>query len=128
MGTYCDKVIIARFLTTGRPWERRGARTGKGGGSKAVPASRTGNRLIRMERIDRVSTSASGGVLGWRYGVSMHTDLDTCMVLTFRICPNNLGVSFSQAVAATLPSGGSSAVIVLSAAKPLEDKKQDNFA
>lgn len=54
--------MIARLRTTGRGWERRATRTVNGGGLKSVAAIWEGKRVMRIERIDRVSTSASGGV------------------------------------------------------------------
>jgi hypothetical protein len=54
--------MMARLRTTGRGWERRVASTVRGGGLKGVAAIWVGKRVIRIERIDRVSTNASGGV------------------------------------------------------------------
>lgn len=58
--------MIARFLTTGRVWDKSGARTFKGGGESAALDKWAGKRLISIDRIDSVSTRASGGVLGWK--------------------------------------------------------------
>lgn len=55
---------MARFRTTGRWWANKGARTVSGCGFKVVLDRLEGNRLIRMDRIERVSISVSGGVSG----------------------------------------------------------------
>jgi len=58
--------MMARLRTTGRGWESRAARTVKGGGLKVMAAIWAGKRVIRIERMDKVSTSASGGVSGYK--------------------------------------------------------------
>lgn len=65
MGITCESVTMARFLTTGRWWERRGARTRSGEGLKIVVDMWFGNLLIRIDKIANVSTRASGGVDGY---------------------------------------------------------------
>jgi hypothetical protein len=66
MGITCESVTMARFLTTGRWWERRGARTRSGEGLKIVVDMWFGNLLIRIDKIANVSTRASGGVDGYK--------------------------------------------------------------
>lgn len=69
---------------------------------------------MRIERIESVSTSASGGVSGCCRAVKQMPPREKGG-LTLSIWPRSFGVSFAQADAATFPSGGSSAVIVLRA-------------
>jgi hypothetical protein len=63
-GTNWERVRIARLRTAGRGWERREVRRGSGSRARGGLVTWVGKREIRMERIESVSMSVSGGVLG----------------------------------------------------------------
>lgn len=54
---------MARFRTAGRGCESIGVSTCMGWTSK--PIKYPGKRLIKIDKIERVSMRVSGGVLGW---------------------------------------------------------------
>jgi hypothetical protein len=64
MGMNWETVVMARLRTTGREWDSSGGRTLSGCGVKVAFERLFGKRLIRIERMERVSTRVSGGVLG----------------------------------------------------------------
>ena len=55
---------IARFLTAGRVCVRRGAMAVSGWGVRDGSTKWAGKRAIRIERVESVSSSVSGGVSG----------------------------------------------------------------
>ena len=74
---------------------------------------------MRIDRMESVSRSVSGGASGCQAIIVSGTHL-VCVVLRSRTldnCASSLGASFSHALDAILPSGGSSEVIVFSAVK-----------
>lgn len=73
-----------------------------------------GKREMRMERIESVSMSVSGGVLSYR-AVRVLSIASMTIILTFCTCASSFGVRLAHAVGASLLSCGSSAVIVFRA-------------
>jgi hypothetical protein len=67
-GTNWDRVRIARLRTAGRGWERSGVRSGRGSTGRGGEETWVGNREIRIERMDSVSMSVSGGVSDYKQG------------------------------------------------------------
>ncbi len=65
-GTNWERVRIARLRTAGREWERSGVRRGRGSTERGGEETCVGKREIRMERIDSVSMSVSGGVSDYK--------------------------------------------------------------
>lgn len=59
------RVVIARFRTAGRECESRGVKTARGLGSRLGSERYVGNRVMRMDRMDRVSKSVSGDMEDW---------------------------------------------------------------
>ena len=56
---------MARLRTAGRGWSSRGDITERGWVARGGEVRCTGNRVIRMERMERVSMRVSGGVKGY---------------------------------------------------------------
>ncbi len=92
---------------------------------------RTSTRIEPQDRVGRLSLLPGHAERDGQDGQSLDESLWRCIGLgkqvskstdrgndasrTLWICPKSFGVNFAQAEAATLPSGGNSAVIVLSA-------------
>jgi hypothetical protein len=53
---------MARLRTAGRGWERSGVMSGRGSTERGGEETCVGKREIRMERMESVSMSVSGGV------------------------------------------------------------------
>ena len=66
-----------------------------------------------MDSVDNVSNSVSGGVSVW--GGCIKQYFSSRLYLTLETCASSFGVNFAQALAAILPSGGNSDVIVFRA-------------
>jgi len=65
-GTNCDRVRIARLRTAGRGWERSGVSKGSGSTGRGGEETWAGKREIRIDRMDSVSMSVSGGVSDYK--------------------------------------------------------------
>ena len=61
-GRNCASVRIVRFLTAEREWFSRGSKAGIGWGERSGLESWVGKRDMRIDKMDRVSMSVSGGV------------------------------------------------------------------
>ena len=72
MGINCARAAIARFRTTGRECDNRGASTAIGGGLISSLERYSGNRVIRIISTERISTRVSGAIVVLKHVRHVH--------------------------------------------------------
>ena len=72
MGINCARAAIARFRTTGRECDNRGASTG---GLISSLERYSGNRVIRIISTERISTRVSGAIAVLKHVRHVHSVL-----------------------------------------------------